>query len=69
VFLPYGNHEISVIVNGSNKNTLGPYHNFKTPGIVTPWSFKIAPDIQPSGNDYDLLDYGLMQDFEIYKLK
>ncbi len=68
VFLPYGNHEISVIVNGSNKNTLGPHHNFKTPGIVTPWSFKLAPEIQPAGNDYDLLDYGLMQDFEIYQL-
>lgn len=69
VRLPYGKHEIAVIVNGSNKNILGPHHNFKTPGIVTPWSFKLAPEIQPAGNDYDLLDYGLMQDFEIYKLK
>ncbi len=69
VYLPYGKHEIAVIVNGSNKNILGPHHNFKTPGIVTPWSFKFAPDIQPAGDEYNLLDYGLMQDFEIYKLK
>ena len=68
VHLPYGKHDVSVVVNGSNKNTLGPHHNFTTPGLVTPWSFKNAPKIQPSGNGYDLLDYGLMEDFEVYKL-
>ncbi|NOR74316.1 MAG: hypothetical protein GQ525_04070, partial [Draconibacterium sp.] len=68
VRLPYGEHEVMVNVIGSNKNTLGPHHNFNTPGIVTPWSFKNAPEIQPSGNEYNLLDYGLMEDFEVYKL-
>jgi hypothetical protein len=68
-YFKYGMHKIEVVVNGSNKNTLGPHHNFHTPGIVTPWSFKTAPEIQPSGNSYDLLDYGLMQDFEVYRLK
>ncbi|NOR75331.1 MAG: hypothetical protein GQ525_09245, partial [Draconibacterium sp.] len=69
VRLPYGMHEITVIVNGSNKNILGPHHNVTRVGIVTPWSFKVAPEFQPPGNDYDLLDYGLMKDFEVYKLK
>jgi hypothetical protein len=68
VRLPYGKHDVEVNVIGSNKNTFGPHHNFYTPGIVTPWSFKNAPKIQPSGKDYHLLDYGLMQDFEVYKL-
>jgi hypothetical protein len=48
---------------------LGPHHNVTRRGIVTPWSFKTAPEIQPAGENYDLLDYGLMKDFEVYKLK
>lgn len=68
VRLPYGNHEIMVNVIGSNKNTLGPHHNFTTPGIVTPRSFKNAPKVQPPGSEYNLLDYGLMEDFKVYKL-
>lgn len=68
-FLKYGIHKVDVIVNGSNKNILGPHHNVTRRGIVTPWSFKSAPEIQPAGQNYDLLDYGLMKDFEVYKLK
>ena len=68
VHLPYGKHNILVNVIGSNKNTFGPHHNFNSPGIVTPRSFNNAPKVQPQGKDYDLLDYGLMQDFEVYKL-
>ncbi len=33
--------------------------------IVTPWSLKYAPAVQPPGTDYDLFDYGLMENFEI----
>ena len=56
------------MVAGSLKNTLGPHHNFFTPGIVTPGSFKSGPEIQPPGNKYDLLDYGLMKDMIFYKI-
>ncbi len=69
VRLSYGKHEVSVNVIGSNKNTFGPHHYFTSPGIVTPWSFKRAPEIQPAGENYDLIDYGLMQDFEVIKLE
>ncbi len=69
VSIPYGKHEITVAVIGSNKNILGPHHNVTQVGIVTPGSFKRAPESQPAGNDYDLLDYGLTTDFEVYKLK
>ena len=62
-------HEIEIIVNGSNKNLLGPHHNVTQRGIVTPWSFKYAPKVQPPGNEYDQLDYGLMKDFEVFLLK
>lgn len=67
--LPYGNHSVQVVVNGSLKNTLGPHHNVTRRGIVTPWSFKYAPEVQPPGEAYDLLDYGLFQDFQVYRLR
>ncbi len=67
--LPYGNHKVTVKVAGSLKNTLGPHHNVTRRGIVTPWSFKYAPDEKPPGREYDLLNYGLMQDMEIYMVK
>ncbi len=57
---------LTVEVYGSLKNILGPHHNVQRRGIVTPWSFKYAPEQQPAGLDYDVLDYGLMQDFSIF---
>lgn len=69
MFVPYGKQTLTVKITGSNKNTLGPHHMFKTPGVVTPGSFKNAPAEQPPGNAYDLLDYGLMSDFELYRLR
>jgi hypothetical protein len=67
--LPEGKHEITVNVVGSLKNTLGPHHNVRNRGIVTPWSFKFAPEVQPAGNNYDLLSYGLMKDMEFWKVE
>ncbi len=64
-YVKRGTNDISVIVYGSLKNTLGPHHNVSRRGIVTPWSFKYAPKEQPSGLDYDLLDYGLMEPFRV----
>lgn len=65
-YVKRGTNEISVTVFGSLKNMLGPHHNVTTRGIVTPWSFKFAPKEQPSGLDYDLLDYGLMDPFQVF---
>lgn len=60
-----GENQISVRVIGSLKNLLGPHHNHPVHGVVTPWSFFYAPEKQPAGIDYDLLDYGLFEDFDI----
>jgi hypothetical protein len=60
-----GRNEVEVKVTGSLKNLLGPHHNNPTYGLVTPWSFFYAPDNQPPGTAYHLLDYGLLEDFEI----
>jgi hypothetical protein len=67
--LAEGKHEITVNVAGSLKNTLGPHHNIGNRGIVTPWSFKFAPEVQPAGSNYDLLSYGLMKDMEFWKVE
>ncbi len=63
--LAAGENRVSVTVTGSLKNLIGPFHNVKTVGIVTPWSFKYAPENQPEPAGYDLIDYGLFEDFRI----
>lgn len=63
--LTTGVNEVEVVVYGSLKNILGPHHFVARRGIVTPWSFKYAPEVQPTGNEYDLLDYGLLEDFSV----
>ncbi len=60
-----GENKVEVIVTGSLKNLLGPHHKNPTKGFVTPWSFFRADQNQPPGNAYNLLDYGLMEDFDI----
>jgi hypothetical protein len=61
-----GENIIVVTIYGSLKNLLGPFHNVRQRGIVTPWSFKYAEPVQPAGKDYDLLDYGLIDDVELH---
>ncbi len=60
-----GSQTITVEVVGSLKNQLGPHHNVNRKGIVTPWSWFMGPNDMPAGSEYDVLDYGLFQDFEI----
>lgn len=63
--LKTGENKIEVIVVGSLKNLLGPFHKEQRPGIVTPWSWRYCPKSQPAGKDYQVLDYGLFDDFKI----
>ncbi len=64
-YLKRGENNITVTVTGSLKNLFGPHHNVTQQGLVTPWSFKSAPAEQPSGVDYDLIDYGLFEPFVV----
>jgi hypothetical protein len=68
-FVRRGPNRIDVVVYGTLKNLLGPHHNVRGKGIVTPWSFKYAPEVQPSGDKYDLEEYGLFEDFSIVEKK
>jgi hypothetical protein len=61
-FIRKGNNTVDVIVTGSNKNLLGPFHNNPAPGLVSPWHFRGVKKY-PQGSDYQQLDYGLMDDF------
>jgi len=65
-----GENQIEVIVYGSLKNLLGPHHGTVgasfSRGMVRPPSFKSGSEKRPPGIEYDLLDYGLHEDFEVY---
>lgn len=63
--LKEGENNVEVIVIGSLKNLMGPHHFNPEKGFVTPWTFFRAPVSQPAGAEYDMLDYGLFEDFEI----
>ncbi len=68
-FVKRGKNQVEVTVCGSLKNLLGPHHNVRNQGIVTPWSFKYAPGQQPAGTEYDLVDYGLFETFRVFTLE
>ncbi len=71
-FPPYGTNvtglikpsinTIDVKVIGSLKNLLGPHHNNPEPGFVSPWLWRNVKTY-PAGSDYQMLDYGLYEDF------
>ncbi len=56
--------KIDVKVIGSLKNLLGPHFNNPAPGLVGPWHFRNVKSY-PGGKDYQLLDYGMMEDFQL----
>jgi hypothetical protein len=61
-----GINKIEVKVIGSLKNLLGPHHKNPRPGLVSPGSWRNIKTY-PSCTDYQLLDYGLFEDFILYK--
>jgi hypothetical protein len=65
--LDAGANEISVIIYGSLKNVFGPHHIIAR-GFMRPSAFRVGKEIMPSGKEYDLLDYGLLEDFEVFLL-
>jgi hypothetical protein len=63
-FVKKGNNKIAVTVIGSLKNVLGPFYNKPLPGLVDPGKWYNIK-VQPPGNEYDLYDYGLIDDYRI----
>ncbi len=60
-----GDNEISIVISGTLKNLLGPHHIGPVHGTAWPVSFASANKNLPSGNKYDLINYGLFQDFKL----
>jgi len=67
IALEAGKNEVSVVVYGSLKNVFGPHHVIAR-GFMRPPAFRTGKDKMPEGIDYDLLDYGLMEDFRVFSL-
>jgi hypothetical protein len=59
-----GINKVDIKVIGSLKNLLGPHHNNPRPGLVSPWIWRNVKSY-PSGKDYQILDYGLFEDFTL----
>lgn len=62
--LKQGVNNIDVTVIGSLKNLLGPHHNNPKPGFVSPWIWRNVKSYPP-GKDYQMLDYGLFEEFTL----
>lgn len=61
-----GTNKIEVTIIGSLKNLLGPHHNNPAPGLVSPGSWKNVKKY-PAGTDYQMIDYGLFEEFKLFK--
>jgi hypothetical protein len=63
-----GANKVEIKVIGSNKNLLGPHFNNPAPGLVSPGHFRNVKSY-PAGKDYQLLDYGLFEEFTLQQGK
>lgn len=59
-----GKNSIEITVIGSLKNLLGPHHHSPKPGLASPWHWRNIWKY-PAGKDYDVYDYGLLDDFQL----
>jgi len=67
-FITSGTNRIDVRVIGSLKNLMGPHFNNPAPGMVGPGHWRNVKSY-PSGKNYQLLDYGLMEEFDVLQGK
>jgi hypothetical protein len=63
-FVRPGTNRVEVIVTGSLRNRHGPHHR-KTGRLIGPGDYQAGPAAMPPGDSYLLLDYGLMEDYQI----
>lgn len=63
-YLKKGKNIVDVHVIGSHKNLLGPFYKNALLGLIRPWQWKGIKEQLP-GNEYQMLDYGLMEDFDL----
>jgi len=61
-----GVNKVEIRVIGSLKNLQGPHHNNPAPGLTSPGSWRNVRRY-PSGNEYQMIDYGLFEEFGLYR--
>jgi hypothetical protein len=65
-----GDNEITVIVCGTLRNTLGPHHGNRPLGLCWPAMFDAAPQQgPPPGNTYSSVSYGLFEPFVLEQIR
>jgi hypothetical protein len=64
-----GENEITVKITGSLKNTFGFFYQEANNWIYGPHSWNYSPGKAPGVEGYFLPDYGLMEPFELVKVK
>lgn len=64
-FLRIGQNEVEVLVYGSLKNLFGPHHGKFNPGLIGSWLWRTAPEHTPPGSEYNLIGYGLFEEFQL----
>lgn len=63
-----GSNEVTVIVTGTLKNTLGPHHAGAMRGSAWPHAFTQGPiEGPPPGSAYDTIAYGLFEPFQVIR--
>jgi len=62
-----GDNEITVKVTGSLKNTFGFFYKPNNGWIFGPGEWNFGPEKIPAASEYFLVDYGLMEPFELLK--
>jgi len=63
-----GKNEITVIVTGSLKNTFGFFYRKSDTVIFGPGSWKDAPEKIPNSSEYFLVNYGLLEPFNLIQI-
>lgn len=61
-----GTNTVEVLVIGTPRNTMGPFHGKAAPGLAGPEHFRKAPESgPPAGAEYSIVDYGLFEPFQL----
>jgi hypothetical protein len=64
-----GDNEITVRLTGSLKNTFGYFFSDNNKWIFSPQDWNYAPEKAPGASGYFLVDYGLMEPFDLVLVK
>lgn len=68
-YIKQGDNVVEVIVIGTLKNTLGPFHAGTVAGYAWPWHFQQAPNSgPPPGQSYHTIGYGLFRPFTLKQI-